>query len=55
MCDSGYGIGLQVDEAYVLDHKELDFWKILLYKDAKWFYGIMILVSILFGLILNYR
>ena len=47
-------LGVQVDEAYLLDHKEIGFWKILLYKDAKWFYGIMILVSILYGLILNH-
>ena len=42
-------LGVQVDEAYLLDHRDLGFWKILLYKDAKWYYLLMIAVSILFA------
>ena len=44
-------LGIEVDEAYVLDHKELGFWKILLYKDAKWYYSLMIAISVLFGIL----
>lgn len=44
-------LGVEVDEAYLLDHKELGFWKILLYKDAKWYYSLMIVISVLFGLL----
>lgn len=42
-------LGVDVAEEYLLDEGELRFWKILFYKDAKWYYTIMILVSILFG------
>lgn len=41
-------LGVEVDEAYLLDHQELDFWKILFYKDAKWYYLLMMAVSVLF-------
>jgi hypothetical protein len=44
-------LGVQVEEAYLLDHTELSFWKILLYKDAKWYYSLMIVVSVLFGVL----
>ncbi len=44
-------LGVEVDEAYVLDHKDLGFWKILLYKDAKWYYSLMIVISVLFGIL----
>lgn len=42
-------IGVKVDSAYFLDDRELRFWDILLYKDAKWYYLLMISISILFG------
>ena len=47
-------LGVEVDEAYMLDHRELGFWKILLYKDAKWYYSLMILISVLFGILNQY-
>lgn len=44
-------LGVEVDEAYLLDHRDLGFWKILLYKDAKWYYSLMIVISVLFGIL----
>jgi len=44
-------LGVQVDEAYLLDHRDLGFWKILLYKDAKWYYPLMVVISVLFGML----
>lgn len=38
------------DEKYLVDRNQFSFWDILLYKDAKWFYSVMIIVSILFGI-----
>lgn len=38
---------------YLIDTDEFRGWNVIKYKDAKWFYGIMILVSILFGLVGN--
>jgi hypothetical protein len=43
-------LGVEVDEVYLLDHRELNFWKILFYKDAKWYYLLMIVISLLFGI-----
>lgn len=42
-------LGVKVDEAFLLDHRELTFWKIAFYKDAKWYYLLMIATSILYG------
>jgi hypothetical protein len=44
-------LGVEVDEVYLLDHRELSFWKILFYKDAKWYYLLMMAVSVLFGML----
>ena len=44
-------LGVQAEEAYLLDHSQLGFWKILFYKDAKWYYSLMIVISFLFGLL----
>lgn len=42
---------IEIDEDYLLDHSELSFWKTLLYKDAKWYYSLMAVVSLLFGIL----
>jgi hypothetical protein len=39
-----------LDKKYLTNPGQLGLLKILLYKDAKWFYSIMIIVSILFGI-----
>lgn len=46
-------LGVEADEAYLIDlgHKELNSWKILFYKDAKWYYLLMMVISILFGVL----
>lgn len=43
-------LGVKVDSKYLLDSDDLSFWKILFYKDAKWYYSMMFLISVLFGL-----
>lgn len=42
-------IGENFDEKYLVNRKQFNIWKILFYKDAKWYYTIMIIISILFG------
>lgn len=46
-------LGVAFDDQYLLDAKakELRFWKLLLYKDAKWYYSIMFIISIIFGIL----
>ncbi len=38
-------------DEYLIDSAEFRGWKVIAYKDAKWFYGAMILTSIVFGII----
>lgn len=38
-------------DEYLIDPAEFRSWKVLAYKDAKWFYGAMMLTSIVFGII----
>lgn len=34
-----------IGEEYLVDHSSVGFWQVLFYKDAKWFYSIMIFIS----------
>jgi len=43
------------DEKYLMDLKQFGFWKILFYKDAKSYYSLMIIISILFGIFYSYK
>lgn len=40
-------IGVRVDDRFKLNPKEISTWKILFYKDAKWYYSMMIIGSLL--------
>lgn len=46
----GKNDGCFMDE-YLIDATEFRGWKVITYKDAKWFYGAMILTSIVFGFV----
>lgn len=39
-----------IPQEYLIDRTQYSFWNILLYKDAKWYYSIMIIISLLFGM-----
>ena len=41
-------LSVEVDEAYLLDHRKTG-WKILFYKDAKWYYLLMMAGSFMIG------
>ena len=38
------------DSVYLIDPNDFKGWRVVKYKDALWFYGVMILVSLIFGL-----
>lgn len=39
--------GVKVDPRYLLNPKEIRLWKLFFYKDAKWYYSMMIIGSLL--------
>ena len=43
--------GFKVDPAYLLDHDNATFWRLLWYKDAAWYYPIMLLISLGFAIV----
>lgn len=43
--------GAMVDSNYLLNHENISIWKLMWYKDAAWYYPVMILISIGFALL----